>query len=87
MKKLLFSWLAVMSTVCSIAHTMNTQAGNASLMSEITEESTKSYYVKINGTGDGSSWDKAMSGDQFRKMINTKSFANGAVVYMAAGTY
>lgn len=87
MKKLLFSWLAVMSTVCSIAHTMNTQAGNASLMSEITEESTKSYYVKIDGTGDGSSWDKAMSGDQFRKMINAKSFANGAVVYMAAGTY
>ena len=29
----------------------------------------KDYYVKVDGTGDGSSWEKAMSGDDFAQLL------------------
>ena len=45
------------------------------------------FYVKVDGTGDGSSWDDAMSGERFREMVNSKAFSKGDIIYMAAGTY
>lgn len=45
------------------------------------------FYVKVNGTGEGSSWDDAMSGEKFREMVNSKAFSKGDIIYMAAGTY
>ena len=45
------------------------------------------FYVKVNGTGEGSSWDDAMSGEKFRDMVNSNAFSKGDTIYMAAGTY
>lgn len=43
------------------------------------------YYVKENGTGDGSSWENAMSGEAFAAYL---SYApKGSTFHVAAGTY
>ena len=34
------------------------------------------FYVKVNGTGEGSSWDDAMSGEKFRDMVNSNAFSS-----------
>ncbi|MEE3483615.1 MAG: gliding motility-associated C-terminal domain-containing protein [Bacteroidales bacterium] len=43
------------------------------------------YYVKVNGTGDGSSWDKAMGNKEFSYMLGHAR--EGATFHLAAGTY
>lgn len=43
------------------------------------------YYVKVDGTGDGSSWEKAMSGDDFTNLLPEAPLQS--VFYLAAGTY
>lgn len=43
------------------------------------------YYVKVNGTGDGSSWEKAMSGDDFTDKCG--SVPDGTTFYLAEGDY
>lgn len=45
------------------------------------------YFVKVDGTGSGTSWDDAMSGNQFFTMLANNSFKQGADIYMAAGIY
>ncbi len=45
----------------------------------------KDYYVKVDGTGDGSSWEKAMSGDDFAQLLPDVS--SQSVFYIAAGNY
>lgn len=43
------------------------------------------YYVKVDGTGDGSSWDKAMGNKEFSYMLG--HVREGATFHLAAGTY
>lgn len=43
------------------------------------------YYVKVDGTGDGSSWDKAMGNKEFSYMLGHAR--EGATFHLAAGTY
>ncbi len=43
------------------------------------------YYVKPDGTGDGSSWDKAMGNKEFSYMLGHAR--KGATFHLAAGTY
>ena len=45
----------------------------------------KDYYVKENGTGDGSNWNKAMSGVAF--IDSLQDAKDGSVFHVAAGTY
>lgn len=45
----------------------------------------KAYYVKTTGTGDGSSWENAMNGDDFAQYISL--VPDGSVFYVAAGRY
>lgn len=44
------------------------------------------YFVKTDGTGDGTSWDDAMSPSTFLAKLKG-GFATGTDVYLAAGTY
>lgn len=46
---------------------------------------SKDYYVKVDGTGDGSSWEKAMSGDAFSRLL--PEAPRQSFFYLAAGTY
>ena len=46
----------------------------------------KEYYVKVDGTGDGTSWDKAISAKDFAYVFNNFQ-TEGVTFYMAAGTY
>ena len=46
----------------------------------------KEYYVKVEGTGDGTSWDKAISAKDFAYVFNNFQ-TEGATFYMAGGTY
>ena len=43
------------------------------------------YYVKVDGTGDGSSWEKAMSGEQFASICG--SVPDGTTFHLAEGNY
>ena len=45
----------------------------------------KSYYVKVDGTGDGSSWEKAMSPQSFAQTL--PQVRDGVTFYVAEGTY
>lgn len=45
------------------------------------------YFVKVDGTGSGTSWDDAMSGGQLFTMLANNSIKKSADIYMAAGTY
>lgn len=46
---------------------------------------TVNYYVKMDGKGDGSSWEKALNGETFAALLPTVK--DGAIFHMAAGTY
>ncbi len=46
----------------------------------------KEYYVKVDGTGDGTSWDKAISAKDFAYVFGNFQ-TEGATFYMAGGTY
>lgn len=48
-------------------------------------KSIKSYYVKVNGTGDGTSWAKAMSVTDFKWFFPQAE--SGSTFYVAEGTY
>ncbi len=48
----------------------------------------ENYYVKVDGTGDGSSWKKAMSAEKFALALSSQStIGSGATFHLAAGTY
>lgn len=47
--------------------------------------SSRSYYVKVNGTGDGSSWSKALSASDFVWFFPKAK--SGATFYVAEGDY
>ena len=48
----------------------------------------ENYYVKVDGTGDGSSWEKAMSAEKFALKLSTQStLGTGDTFHLAAGTY
>ena len=47
----------------------------------------ENWFIKVNGAGDGTSWDNALSGEQFIVKIEDGTIADGDVVYMAAGRY
>ena len=46
----------------------------------------KEYYVKVDGTGDGTSWDKAISAKDFAYVFGNFQ-TEGATFYVAGGTY
>ena len=48
----------------------------------------ENYYVKVDGTGDGSSWEKAMSAEKFALKLSSQStLGSGDTFHLAAGTY
>ena len=52
------------------------------------EYNNSNYYVKVDGAGDGSSWDKAMSAEKFAEVLSSKSVVSAGVTFhLAAGTY
>ncbi|MBR5971649.1 MAG: right-handed parallel beta-helix repeat-containing protein, partial [Paludibacteraceae bacterium] len=52
------------------------------------EYNNSNYYVKVDGTGDGSSWDKAMSAEKFAEVLSSKSeIKAGVTFHLATGTY
>ena len=52
------------------------------------EYNNSNYYVKVDGAGDGSSWDKAMSAEKFAEVLSSKSeIKAGVTFHLATGTY
>lgn len=49
------------------------------------DPSRKHYYVKTTGTGDGSSWEKAMSDEDFRNTL--PNVPDGVTFHIAEGRY
>lgn len=45
------------------------------------------WFVKTDGTGDGTSWDDAMSPKSFRTKLYSGSFPSGSEIFLAAGIY
>jgi len=79
--------LSVFSALISNAQTINGLPSNGgSLRADSPIDLTlKSYYVKVDGTGDGTSWETAMSGEDFAYVL--PKAVEGATFYVAEGTY
>lgn len=73
MKRILFCVLALM-----LAHVIGAQTRRLDLTRDV-------YFVKEDGTGDGSSWENAMSGEDFAYVLPLCS--DGASFFVAEGTY
>lgn len=56
-------------------------------VAKVDEKGRYHYYVKVSGTGDGSSWEKAMSDTSFAFAFANDSIKEGATFHIAAGTY